>query len=63
MSEELEGKCNHEFGYMRSVQKVFDTGGFEKKFVRIDFFFCKKCLEEKMKEKSEYAIDPPIWFG
>jgi len=53
--------CEHKWVHLDTKKKT-DYGGYQTRFVRIDQFFCEKCLETKEKRQDEYSRDTPDWF-
>jgi hypothetical protein len=55
--------CDHKFVHLDTIKK-HDTSGYNTQFIRIDRFFCEKCLEQKEVRKSEYAYsrETPEWY-
>ncbi|QDV86948.1 beta-glucosidase [Planctomycetes bacterium TBK1r] len=54
--------CEHRFVHLDTKKKDCYGGGYQTHFVRVDRFFCEKCLEEKVIKKDEYSRDTPEWF-
>lgn len=49
MSEE---KCEHKFVHLRNESFKRTASRYSWEFVSIDYFFCEKCLEEKVVRKE-----------
>lgn len=54
--------CDHKFTFLRTAKKVDGSGSYHSHFVRIDTFFCEKCLEQKTVRKEEYSRETPEWY-
>jgi predicted metal-dependent hydrolase len=44
------------------TKKHYDCAGYNNCYVRIDNFFCEKCLEIKSKRQESYAREAPDWY-
>jgi hypothetical protein len=56
-----EESCVHEFAHLDTSFRTH-PGGYNTEYIRIDYFFCRKCLEQKEHQRREYAKEPPDWF-
>lgn len=60
-----EPPCQHEYVHLDTTKKAGSNGwgeGYNIKYVRIDRFYCKKCLKEEVKVKEECSREPPSWW-
>lgn len=53
--------CKHKFIFIESVYKRV-YGYYNYNYIRIDRFYCEKCLEEKENRKNEYSRETPEWY-
>lgn len=60
------GECEHKWVHLETVKEksryVPNTSGSYTPWLRIDRFFCEKCLETTEKRRSEYCKIQPDWF-
>lgn len=54
-------ECDHVWEHLETI-KYTEAGGYNIQYVRIDTFYCKKCLEYKNIKKDEYARESPEWY-
>lgn len=54
--------CTHKFVFLRTAKWTDDAGGYNTRFIRVDTFFCEKCLEQKEVRKEDFARDTPDWY-
>jgi len=47
--ESKETKCKHDYEFKYMKEKITEEG----KIIRVEHYFCKRCLEEKVLEKPE----------
>ena len=57
----MEG-CDHDFLYIESIYDCRGTGSYKQKYVRIDRFYCRKCLLGTEKRKEEDSHGMPEWY-
>lgn len=57
----LQG-CDHKFIFLRTAKWIESTGGYNTQFVRVDTFFCEKCLKQEEKRQEDYKRDTPSWY-
>ena len=57
--------CDHKWVHFETRYLYIDNYPSSSKFKRIDRFFCEKCCEEKVVEKSCYDYEDrhPEWFN
>lgn len=56
-------ECKHKWVFRESIYNSdCTTHVYSTKYIKIDYYYCEKCLEEKQKEKHEYCREMPIWF-
>ncbi len=53
--------CQHKYVLM-DTSKWTRSESYNILFVRVDRFFCEKCLDEQAKERREYSRDTPEWY-
>lgn len=54
--------CEHEYVF-QSTRKWNDSSyTYNIYWVKVDEYFCKKCLEKRDITKSEYSRDCPDWY-
>lgn len=56
----LHEECEHEYSHLETKQ--IQENGHVPHWIRIDYFFCVKCLDEKEKRKSETNRYKPEWY-
>jgi len=54
--------CEHHYSILRTVQEKV-TGPGLTTWIRTDWFFCTKCLEEKSKTHREHSREHPAWWN
>ena len=54
-------QCEHKFVLLGTV-KYADNSGYNTHFVRVDTFFCERCLAERELRKDSYDRDTPEWY-
>jgi hypothetical protein len=54
--------CSHKFAFLRSAKYTDNSGSYNTKYVRIDTFFCERCLVYKKIKKEDYSRDTPDWY-
>lgn len=57
----MRNKCTHKFVHIDTVYKK-EYVSFGYTYIRIDRFFCEKCLEEQIKKKEESQRMRPDWY-
>lgn len=40
----------------------YGGGGYNIHYVRVDLFFCERCLEQAERRREEYAREKPEWW-
>lgn len=53
--------CDHKFSHVRTA-KWTEDGSYQTRFVRVDTFFCERCLKCREVKKEEYSRDTPDWY-
>lgn len=53
--------CSHTYAHLETVTYNKDAG-YNTQFVRIDRFFCTKCLHTEDRRREGYHRDTPEWF-
>ena len=61
MSETKQAECSHKFVHLDTARWT-RYSDYNTKFVRVDKFFCERCLETKELRKEEYSRDTPDWY-
>lgn len=54
--------CEHDWAYQLTSKSCIDDGGYQLKWTRVDRYFCRKCLEQKDVQKTEYSRECPEWY-
>jgi hypothetical protein len=54
-------KCEHEFVFNYATQRLEETD-FDNMYERNEFYYCKKCLEQKKIVKTSYDRKSPDWW-
>lgn len=54
-------QCGHKWVYQETH---YSRGhyGYNDLFIKVDIYYCEKCLEQKEVRHEEYARDIPIWW-
>ncbi len=55
-------QCDHQFVHLETVKHEDFRGTYSTRFVRIDRFFCEKCLHVEEKKREEHSRDTPEWY-
>lgn len=53
--------CKHKWVFFRSDSYYKFDGRNSRHYYHADYFFCEKCLEEKVVEKNHFCFDSEIW--
>lgn len=53
--------CEHKFVFMDSSKKM-ESGTYQTHWIKVDRFFCEKCLHYETVKTSEWDRDPPEWW-
>ena len=62
MREVADPACDHKYVHLDTARFADNSGTYNTKFVRIDRFFCEKCLHETEKVKTDYSRETPDWY-
>jgi len=54
-------ECKHKWVHLETIKRV-ESHGYQSEYIKIDRFFCEKCLEQKETRKSEYSRETPEWY-
>ena len=54
--------CGHKWVHTDTRKPKLEASGNQYHYIRIDQFFCEKCLKTETVRRSEYAYDTPDWF-
>lgn len=54
--------CDHKFVFLRSAKRTGNAGHYNTHFIRVDAFFCERCLECKEIRKEDFARETPDWY-
>lgn len=54
-------ECEHEYLHL-DTNFYKESGGYDNTYTRIDRFYCKKCLHEEEKLKTESSREKPSWW-
>ena len=52
----------HKFVHLRTAKWIGNDGGYSTQFIRVDTFFCERCLDQKEVRKETYSRDTPEWY-
>jgi hypothetical protein len=58
----LSETCEHKFVYLDTSKWEDYSGSYNTKFVRVDRFFCERCLKEQENKREEYSRETPDWY-
>jgi len=53
--------CEHKWVLLEVIRKT-GWGSYNTEYIRIDRFYCEKCLEQKNVEKRGYSREVPEWY-
>ena len=54
-------ECVHDYLHL-DTDFIIETGGYDNTYIRLDRFYCKKCLHLEEKRKSESSRGKPTWW-
>ena len=57
----MKEKCEHKWVFLET-KRIYDHQGYNDNFVRIDRFYCEKCLEQKDVRREGYSRATPEWY-
>ncbi len=57
----MNNNCEHKFVYL-DTKKSNEYNGFVFHYIRIDTFYCEKCLEYKDKKQETHSRERPDWW-
>ena len=57
----IQMECEHKFVHLETIRKDYYDSGCTH-FLRIDRFYCEKCLEEKEVKKESWCRNTPEWY-
>ena len=52
----------HEFLYQETVRSSNHINGYQYKYIKVDLYYCKYCLEQKEVRKETSSIEKPEWY-
>jgi len=55
-------KCDHRYVLLSTAKWTDGAGEFNTHFIRVDRFYCERCLADKELRKEERARDTPDWY-
>lgn len=56
-----KNNCDHKFVHLETIRKDrYDN--YCTHFLRIDRFYCEKCLQEKEVKKEDWCRETPEWY-
>lgn len=61
-SELKPEECEHDYRHIETIYGQRNEGHYNILFIRIDRYACRRCLEDREKEKSESARTAPDWW-
>tara|TARA_R110002050_G_scaffold295237_1_gene453848 strand:+ start:11339 stop:11560 length:222 start_codon:yes stop_codon:yes gene_type:complete len=53
--------CKHKYVYSRSDSYWKYDGRNSRLYYHSDYYYCEKCLEEKVVEKRHFCFDSEVW--
>lgn len=54
-------ECKHKYVYSRSDSYWMSEGRYSRCYYHVDYFYCEKCLTEKVIEKRHSCYESEIW--
>ena len=54
--------CEHKWVWRNASKRNDRGGGYNTHFIRVDYYFCEKCLEQKEVKLDDWSRDTPLWF-
>jgi len=58
-----EVNCEHKWKHKETIRKHDSyQGSYCTTWIKIDYYFCEKCLEEKEKKRVEDSRETPLWY-
>ncbi len=57
----MDNSCDHKFVHIETIKKT-GRGGYQIEYIKIDRYFCEKCLEQKEIQKREWSDQTPLWW-
>ncbi len=58
----MKPECKHEFAHIETKKWSDSSGGYQIQWVRVERFFCTKCLHQEDKKREEWSRDTPEWY-
>jgi hypothetical protein len=64
MSREVmeQTQCQHVWRHLETVRWTENDGGYNTRFIRIDRYWCEKCLATEDKKQDGLSRDTPDWY-
>jgi hypothetical protein len=59
---ELNLQCDHKYVHLETSRWHDSGGGYQTRWVRIDRFFCERCLKTRELRRDEYSREQPEWY-
>lgn len=56
-----EQKCEHSYVHLETIRYT-EAGGYSTKYVRVDRYYCQRCLDTKEFRRSDYEREIPEWY-
>lgn len=53
--------CKHVYKHLDTIKRR-ESCGYNDLWVRIDYYFCEKCLDQQEIKKSKTSRDKPDWY-
>lgn len=54
--------CAHKFVHLETKKWTDASGTYQIGWLRMDRFFCEKCLEQRQEKKEEWSRNKPEWY-
>ena len=54
--------CEHDFQYLETLYTSIPDSCYQSKYIGVDRFYCRKCLQEKGNRREEWSREAPWWW-
>jgi hypothetical protein len=54
--------CDHKFVHLKTYKRN-EYCNYNTRYIRIDTFFCEKCLKYEQVKQEDFCRDMPEWYG
>jgi hypothetical protein len=54
--------CEHKWTFIETKTKTKSDGGYNVQWIRVDRFFCEKCLEPRDVIQQDWSREAPHWW-